>query len=121
MGFKKILKDMVKGVAGGYAGTIMEMDGITVEDYVKEGSVCDIEALGVEYGNVLGEIRKASMVLNLGEVEEIVVLSGNSRVIMRLVSPDYFLAFVVSGDAVLGRARYLAGKAAKTVREELLR
>src|SRR3972149_5050476 len=48
--FRKILKDMVEGVRGGYAGTIMEKDGITVEDYVKEGFAFDIETLGVECG-----------------------------------------------------------------------
>ncbi|MBI5599520.1 MAG: roadblock/LC7 domain-containing protein [Deltaproteobacteria bacterium] len=121
MEFKGILREMVDGVDGGYAGTIMEKGGITVEDYVREGSGCDIETLGVEYGKALDEIRKASRVLKLGDAEEIVISSGGNRVILRIVTPDYFLAFAVRGGAALGKARYLVRKAASRAGKELLR
>ena len=119
--FRKILKDMVEGVRGGYAGTIMEKDGITVEDYVKEGFAFDIETLGVEYGKVLDEIRRASKVLNLGPVEEILISSGSNNIILRYATPDYFLVFALSGRTLLGRARHLLKKAARSAKEELLK
>jgi len=119
--FRKILKDMVEGVRGGYAGTIMEKDGITVEDYVKEGVAFDIETLGVEYGKVLDEIRRASKVLNLGPVEEILISSGSNNIILRYATPDYFLVFALSGRTLLGSARHLLKKAARSAKEELLK
>jgi hypothetical protein len=42
--FHEILKEMVNGVEGGYAGTLVGMDGISVDHYVSEGATCDVEA-----------------------------------------------------------------------------
>ena len=119
MAFLDILKELVDNVSGGFAGTIMGVDGISVQDYVKEGSSCDLETIGVEYGNIVGEIKKASEVLNLGEVEEVVISSHGVKVLLRLVNKEYFVAFVLTPEGNLGKARYLLKKAANTARREL--
>ncbi len=120
MDFKKILKEVVEGVEGGYAATVMGMDGIAVQDYIKEGASCDIESLGVEYGKVMAEIRRASELLELGEVEEVVISLERNRVVMRPVGKDYFLALVLMREGNMGKGRYLLRRVATTIREDLL-
>ena len=51
MSFLDVLKELVDGVDGGVAATLMGMDGIAVEQYIKAGG-CDVETVGVEYGKV---------------------------------------------------------------------
>ncbi len=121
MDFLDILKDMVEGIPGGYAATMMGTDGIAVRNYVRSGLDCDIETIGVEYVRILGEIEKVSRTLELGDVEEVVIGLDGNTVLLRPVPPDYFLALVVDGDAILGKARYVLKMAARDVCRELKR
>ncbi|MEE9614407.1 MAG: roadblock/LC7 domain-containing protein [Thermodesulfobacteriota bacterium] len=119
MGFHEILKWMVDGVKGGYAGAIVGMDGISVQDYIKEGAACDLEAISVEYGKILGEVNKASEILKLGEVEEIDIASHGTKVLLRLITPEYFIAFILTPSGNTGKGRYFLKKAASKAGTEL--
>ena len=119
MDLQQILKNMVEGVSGGYAATVMGIDGITVNDYIKDGVSCDIEAMGVEYGKVIGDIGKAAERMNFGSARELAILMDGNKILLRLATPEYFVAFLVSEDEVLGKARFLLKKATREVRREL--
>ncbi len=119
MGFLELLKDLVGNVRGGYAATVMAMDGIAVQDYVSGEASCDLEALGVEYSSIIQEIMKASNVLNLGEVEEVVITSHGMKVLLRLATPEYFVALVLTPQGNSGKGRYLLKKTARMVALEL--
>lgn len=106
MGFNEIMMEMVESVEGGMAGTVMATDGIPVGQYIKPGSQCSMDVMGVEYSNVLGEIGKAAEVLELGQVEEITITSHGNNVAIRLLSQEYFVAFILSSSAILGKARF---------------
>lgn len=119
MSFLEVLKELVEGVEGGIAATLMGMDGIAVEQYIKaEG--CDVETVGVEYGKVIEEIKNASSLLNLGTVEEVMVATASSDLLLRMSTPEYYIAFVLSHNSNIGKARYLARKAAERTAGELL-
>lgn len=120
MDFLKILKAMVDNINGGYAATIMAMDGIPLQDYVKEGETCDLETIGVEYGKIVLEIKKASEVLNLGDVDEVIISSNGMKVILRIATPEYFVALVLSPTGNSGKGRYLIKKAARDTAKELV-
>ena len=64
MSFQDILKGTVDSIKGGVAGTIMARDGIAIQNYVKDGSACDMDSLGVEYARILEEAKKVSSLLN---------------------------------------------------------
>ncbi len=119
MALSDLLKDMVEGVKGGYAGVIMATDGIAVDKYIKEGADWDIDVFGVEYGNIIDELGKSSEVLAIGELEETIVISHGVKVIMRLISKDLFVAFILSPDGIVGKARFRLGRAAKLASKEL--
>ena len=121
MTFLDILKEMVDGLDGADAGTVMGMDGISVQDYVREGIDCDLETIGVEYGKLIDEIKKASEVLSLGDVEEVIISLKDKRILLRPATPEYFVALVIAGDSNVGKARYRLKRAVVKAREELLR
>lgn len=118
MSFLEILKEMVDSVEGGVAATVMGMDGLAVQQYISVGEY-DVETVGVEYGKVIDEIKSASTLLNLGEIEEIMVTTKGKDVLLRMLAPEYYIAFVVNHDANLGKARYLLRRASIKARKEL--
>ena len=57
--------------------------------------------------------------MNLGEIEEIMVTTKGKDVLLRMLAPEYYIAFVVNHEANLGKARYFLRKAAVKARKEL--
>ncbi|MCK4846053.1 MAG: roadblock/LC7 domain-containing protein [Deltaproteobacteria bacterium] len=119
MDFLQILKELVDPTKGSMAATIMGLDGIALQDYKREGVECDLEALGVEYGKVMGEICKASNILNLGDVEEFIISSEGLSVILRLATPEYFIALVISKGGNTGQGKFYLRRAAGRTRTAL--
>ena len=117
--FRAILMGLGEGGEGGAAAPLMGMDGISVEQYMKAGGY-DVETVGVEYGKVIDEIRKASSLLDLGSVEEVMVATAASDLLLRMATQDYYIAFVLSHGSNMGKARYLMRKAAEAASVELV-
>ncbi|HHL39778.1 MAG TPA: hypothetical protein ENJ37_04680 [Deltaproteobacteria bacterium] len=118
MSFHHILKSLVDD-AGAMAATVMGVDGIAVQHYRAEGSVIEIEALGIECSQVVGTVLRAAKGLELGAVDDISFGAGAAKVLVRVVTPEYFMALVVGAGANAGRARYLLRKASALVRREI--
>ncbi len=119
MAFIDILKDLVHGVNGGMAAAIMGVDGLPVEHYSAPASRRDVDIIGIEYGKVVGEIKNAAGILGLGGLEEILVKTSAADVILRVVSPEYYVVFIAGPDVNAGKARFLLRRAAAKTRKEL--
>ena len=119
MAFDETLKDLVDGVSGAVGATLMGMDGFSVHHFVKDGGSFDVDSTGIEYGKVIDDIRHASTLLNLGELEEVTVTSGNALLILRVVTKDYYIAYVLKSNANVGKARFYIKKAAVKASLEL--
>lgn len=118
MSFLDILKELVDGVKGGVAATLMGMDGLPIQLYAGAAGY-DIETLAVEYGKVIDEIKNASTLLNLGTVEEVTVATGGTDVLLRMVTPEYYIAFIIGHGTNAGKAKYLLRRAAVRAAKEL--
>jgi len=105
--FEDVAKELVERVYGGIASIIMGRDGIPLSMHLKEGAQLELEPLGIEYSNVLSEVARASKTIGSGEVQELVVLTEQYIIIMRGITPDYFITLILSPDGNLGKARYL--------------
>lgn len=55
--FKEALQEIVDNTEGGLAGLVMDMSGIPLDSYAKDGS--DISTVGAEFSVVLGQISTA--------------------------------------------------------------
>ena len=120
MGFREILKEVVDGSEGATGITLVATDGMPVDQYVPEGADCDVDTVCVEYRKLFDEIKQASEVLSLGDVEDVTISSQGTKVLLQLVTKDYFIALILTPDAVAGRARYLLKRAAKMAGRELV-
>lgn len=119
MDFNAVLKNVSDKVGGAYGATIMGYDGIALQDYLPEGSTLDMDVLGVEYSKVLTEVKNASEVLELGNVEELVITTLGTKIILRAVTSDYFMALIMPVNGNSGKAKFFLKKAVKEIMPEL--
>ena len=120
MSFRTILQGLVERVDGGQGAVIMGYDGIPIDEYIKEDLPFDIQLLSVEYATLLKEIKRTVEVLKTGNMDEISITTGLARVIVRPVSDEFFVVFVLDADGNFGKGRYLLKREAPRLREALL-
>ncbi len=129
MDFEDILKDLVSVAPGAVAATLMGMDGIPLACFPANGDGedtggNDIEPIGVEYGKILGEIVKASEVLRLGKLRDVTLNLEDVNledvvVLMRLVTPEYFIALLLENAAMVGKARFVMKSSVMKARKQI--
>ncbi len=119
MSFRETLKGVVENVEGGLGAVIMGYDGIAIEEYIKEGTIFDVQLLSVEYASLLKEIRRTVEVLKAGEIEETSILTEISSAVMRIINEDFFIVLFLHRSGNFGKGRYLLKRAAPMLREEL--
>ncbi len=120
MGFREHLQEIVRGVEGAVACSLMGADGIEVDTYVAGGgSDVDVKSLLVEYSSVLRSARDAAELHQAGGISEFSVNTDKLITVARLVSPEYFMVVALKPEGNYGKARYLLRISAPKVRSEL--
>ena len=117
--FQDALKKIVDGVDGGIAGLVMGFDGIPLEQHAREGHSIDITTVGMEFSFILTQVKRAAEILQLGDAREVTVKAEKLTVVMRLISPEYFLALAMLPEGNFGKARSLLRVAAPKMQSEL--
>jgi len=113
--FREQIKRLVERLEGGVAAVMMGFDGITLDSYVQPreaaataqhgaGALPDILTMAMEFAGALEEFTLRTDVLTL---------------IVRVLTPEYFLACAVRPAANLGKARYLMRLTAPGLRADL--
>lgn len=105
--FSKILGRIVEETGGGIGAVLMGYDGIAIDQYFTTGEQVDLQMIAIEYANVLKEIRKTAEILNVGDMEEVSIKTGLFHIVVRIITPDYFVAMTLRRDGNFGKARYL--------------
>jgi predicted regulator of Ras-like GTPase activity (Roadblock/LC7/MglB family) len=129
MSFTSALRSIVDECGGGVGAALMGSDGIAIEqvearalpaEFSQEGGVADeIAALGVEFGRILDEARKAADSLGGGAVEEACLRMARFWVLLRSIDAETFLVVVLSPEGNLGKARFLMRRHLAELREHL--
>jgi predicted regulator of Ras-like GTPase activity (Roadblock/LC7/MglB family) len=117
--FKEALREIVDRTEGGIAGLLMDSSGIAVESYSTENPIFDITTIGVEFGVLLGSIKKAAEMLEAGKANEIAIATDKMITIIRMLGPEYFLALAITPEGNFGKGRYLMRTAAPKLLAEL--
>jgi predicted regulator of Ras-like GTPase activity (Roadblock/LC7/MglB family) len=117
--FKEALRDIVDRTEGGIAGLLMDSSGIAIDSYSREGATFDITTIGVEFGVLLGSIRKAAEMLEAGTANEIAISTDKMITIIRTLGSDYFLALAITPEGNFGKGRYLMRTTAPKLLTEL--
>ena len=118
MELKNLLKDIVENVGGGIGAVIMGYDGIPIEEYLLDG-IFDVQIVAVEYVNVMKEVKRTLEVLKTGEMEEILITTEQSRIIIRSICDDFFIMLALDSNGNYGKGRYLLKREAPKLCEEL--
>ncbi|MBJ6727458.1 roadblock/LC7 domain-containing protein [Geomesophilobacter sediminis] len=119
MAFKDILREVVEKCSGARAAVMLGFDGITVDEYLAEGANLDLQQISAEYGALLKDLDETVGALKEGNLQEVTVATDLSRVVLRRVDEDYFVALLLDGAGNVGKGRYLLQCAAIKMREEL--
>jgi predicted regulator of Ras-like GTPase activity (Roadblock/LC7/MglB family) len=117
--FQEALREIVDKTEGGVAGLIMDSEGIAVDSYAREGAPFDITTVGIEFGVVLGSIKRAADSLEAGKTNEIAINTEKMITIIRTLNDTYFLALAMRPDGNLGKGRYMMRTAAPKLIAEL--
>ena len=117
--FRELLRDIVEKTDGGLAGLLMDSSGIALETYARDDANFDINNVGVEFGIILGSIKKAAEMLEAGTANEIAVGTDRLVTIIRTLGDTYFLALAMKPDGNFGKGRFLMRTAAPKLIAEL--
>jgi predicted regulator of Ras-like GTPase activity (Roadblock/LC7/MglB family) len=124
MSFASILQEIVDECGGGLAAALMGSDGIPIEQVEASGELREsvsgeIDVLGVEFGRILDELRKASDSVAGGALEEVSIRLANFWVLMRTIDEETYLILAIQPDGNAGKARFLMRRHVLALREEL--
>jgi predicted regulator of Ras-like GTPase activity (Roadblock/LC7/MglB family) len=95
---------------------IAARDGIAVQIW-GPGSL-ETEELIAEYANFLREVFAANRELQLGDLEQIVLVTEHKVTIVTTINDEYFLIAVARADGLVGKARIHSRIAAYRLRVE---
>ena len=107
MSLRDLLNTIVQSVDGSLAAIIMAYDGIPIDEVTVEQSEFDTELLSVEYANVLKEIKRAVDVIKMGDLEEVIISTDRTCVVVRVLSDDFFSALIMKRGSSIGKGRYM--------------
>jgi predicted regulator of Ras-like GTPase activity (Roadblock/LC7/MglB family) len=116
--FREALRNIVENTDGGVAGLIMDSEGISVEEYARDETF-DITTVGIEFGVILGSIRRAAESLEAGDAKEVAISTDKMITLIRTLGDNYFLALALRPEGNLGKGRYLMRTAAPSLLAEL--
>ena len=116
--FQAILEKVLSGCDRALGAVVMGFDGIAVQTVVRDEAF-DVRTLATEFSFVLGQVRKAADLLELGEVEEVTIRAERATLVVRVLSPEYFVAVVLAPEANAGKARFRARLALPDLRAQL--
>ena len=117
--FQAALREIVDKTEGGVAGLIMDSEGIAVDSYARDDAPFDITTVGIEFGVVLGSIKRAADSLEAGKTSEIAIGTEKMITLIRTLNETYFLALALRPDGNLGKGRYMMRTAAPKLLAEL--
>lgn len=117
--FRETLREIVDKTEGGVAGLIMDSEGIAVESYARADAPFDITTIGIEFGVVLGSIKRAAESLEAGSAREVAIGTDKLIAIIRTLGESYFLAVALRPDGNFGKGRFLMRSVAPKLLAEL--
>lgn len=117
--FKDALKSLVDQTDGGVAGLLMDSSGIALESYAKDDAPFDINTVGIEFSVVIGQIKRATEMLEAGQAHEVSVGTDKMITLVRMLNDTYFLALAMLPNGNFGKGRYLMRTAAPKLLSEL--
>lgn len=107
MAFLDILKQIVDNFEGSIGGILIGVDGIIVEQYIKDNPNIDFQNIGVEYMGLIKTISETSTSIGFDEPEQIIVEYMDIILIIRRINNDYFIILAAKKEGNIGKGKFL--------------
>jgi hypothetical protein len=127
--FREQIKRLVERLEGGVAAVIMGFDGITLDSYAQPREAAgappgahplpDIQTTAMEFAHLIAQARRTLQSLEAGALEEFTLRTDVLTLVVRVLTPEYFLACAIRPAGNLGKARYLMRLTAPGLRADL--
>jgi predicted regulator of Ras-like GTPase activity (Roadblock/LC7/MglB family) len=119
--FRESIEKLLNGIEGAVSCALMGFDGITVDISSKEAAAGgpDIQTLSMEFAHLIAQARRTLESVDAGALEEFTLRTDKMTLVVRLLTPQYFLACAILPNGNLGRARYLMRLTAPALRVDL--
>lgn len=120
MAMKEDLAQLMANVPGALGAILVDWEGEAV-DHVAGIDDYELKVLGAYSGAILMNLRATVDRFNDDELEELVVVTAAVRMIVQLVTRDYFLVFTCNKDEeTLGRVLFEVRRCALRLRDDIL-
>jgi len=119
--FRESIEKLLNGIEGAVSCALMGFDGITVDISSKEAAAGgpDIQTLSMEFAHLIAQARRTLESVDAGALEEFTLRTDKMTLVVRLLTPEYFLACAILPTGNLGKARYLMRLTAPVLRVDL--
>ena len=119
MNFREELEKICGRVEGSLGAVIVAEDGILVERHAADPAF-DLELASVEFVGAAREMRRATLAVDSGELDELLVTNRDRLGLLRLIGPGYYLLLFAAPTALVGRGRYELRRAAHVLANEFV-
>ncbi len=120
--FRESIQSLLDKIEGGVACILMGFDGITLDSCAKgdqTAALPDVQTLAMEFAHLIAQARRTLISLDAGVLEEFTLRTDVLTLVVRVLTPEYFLGCAIMPQGGLGRARYLMRVAAPALRADL--
>jgi predicted regulator of Ras-like GTPase activity (Roadblock/LC7/MglB family) len=119
--FRESIEKLLNGIEGAVSCALMGFDGITVDISSKEAAAGgpDIQTLSMEFAHLIAQARRTLESVEAGMLEEFTLRTDKVTLVVRPLTPEYFLACAILPSGSIGRARYLMRLTAPGLRADL--
>jgi len=108
--FREVLERIVDSLKETYGIFVMDSDGLSVEKVVL-GDEYTLETLAVECANYMKNAQVMLSNPQLGGADELFLSAQRIQILVKTLSPDYYLILFLKPGASVGQARYELSKA----------
>jgi predicted regulator of Ras-like GTPase activity (Roadblock/LC7/MglB family) len=120
MSFESILGQVLNECPGALGVALMGSDGIPIAQVAADSDLGDeVSLLGVEFGRILDEARKAADAAGAGSVRELAVQTERCHVLIHALDRETYLVLAVVPEGNVGKGRYLMRRHQLALREQL--
>lgn len=117
MPFKSLLNRLLEDIPGALGAVIIDWEGEAV-DHVTRINEYEIKVLGAHSGIILNLLKDALLQIDSGELNEVMIRTGNNKTLIAPLTEDYLLVLQLGSIAIAARASYKARRCIDELRHE---
>ncbi len=117
MPFKKLLARLLEDIPGALGAIIIDWEGESV-DQVARIEEYEIKVLGAHKGIILNLLREALSRIDSGDLEEVLIRTGENKTLIAPLTEDYYLVLTLGPEAIAARAASKMRRCVNALRSE---